>query len=211
MQRTIRLQLHPIDQAALALSQTIEQYTWSFNDVCKYGWENNLTNGVELHKATYYEHRAITKLPSQLVCAARVKATEALKSAKALKKKGMTVSCPLSKHCSIRYDARSYTVWFDRQEVTILAIGGRIKLSFDVAQYYCQYLSWKNTSADLIRDRKGRWWLHIVMETDTPKFEPTTQASAVSVSRTVVGSIWVSPLLPLTVMGINMALTIGNR
>jgi IS605 OrfB family transposase len=187
MQRTIRLQLHPIDQAALALSQTIEQYTWSFNDVCKYGWENNLTNGVELHKATYYEHRAITKLPSQLVCAARVKATEALKSAKALKKKGMTVSCPLSKHCSIRYDARSYTVWFDRQEVTILAIGGRIKLSFDVAQYYCQYLSWKNTSADLIRDRKGRWWLHIVMETDTPKFEPTTQASAVSVSRTVVG------------------------
>jgi len=88
MQRTIRLQLQPNDQATQSLSQTIEQYTWSFNDVCKQGWENNLFNGVELHKATYYEHRATTKLPSQLVCAARVKGTEALKSAKALKKKG---------------------------------------------------------------------------------------------------------------------------
>ena len=63
--------------------------------------------------------------------------------------------------------------------MTILAIGGRIKLSFEVAEYYRQYLSWKNTSADLIRDRKGRWWLHIVMETDTPKIEPTTQVVGV--------------------------------
>ena len=118
-------------------------------------------------------------MPSQLVCAARVKAALALKSAKVLKKKGNTVNCPLSKRCPIRYDARSYTVWFDRQELTILAINGRIKLSFEVAEYYRQYLSWKNTSADLMRDRKGRWWLHIVMETDTPKVEPTHQVVGV--------------------------------
>jgi IS605 OrfB family transposase len=179
MQRTIRLQLKPSDQEALALSQTIERYTWSFNAVCRYGWDSTLTNGVELHKATYYEHRLETGLPSQLVCAARVKAAEALKSAKALKKKGKTVSCPVSKRCPIRYDARSYTVWFDRQELTILTINGRIKLSFEVTEYYHQYLSWKNTSADLMRDRKGRWWLHIVMETDTPKFEPTNQVVGV--------------------------------
>ncbi len=179
MQRTIRLQLQPDNQASQALSQTIEQYTWSFNAVCEYGWENNLANGVELHKATYYEHRAITNLPSQLVCAARVKGTEALKSAKVLKKKGASVNCPVSKHCPIRYDARSYTIWFDRQEVTILAIGGRIKLSFEVTEHYRQYLIWKNTSADLICDRKGRWWLHIVMETDTPKADPTTQVVGV--------------------------------
>jgi len=179
MQRTIRLQLKPSDQETQALSQTIERYTWSFNAVCRYGWDSNLTNGVELHKATYYEHRLETGLPSQLVCAARVKAAEALKSAKAIKKKGKTVTCPVSKHCPIRYDARSYTVWFDRQELTILSLQGRIKLSFEVAEYYRQYLSWKNTSADLMRDRKGRWWLHIVMETDTPKTEPTNQVVGV--------------------------------
>lgn len=179
MQRTIRIQLKPNIETATALSQTIEQYTWSFNAVCKFGWEKGLTSGVELHKATYYNHRGLTGLPSQLVCAARVKATEALKSAKSLKKKGKTVSCPTSKRCPIRYDARSYTVWFDREEVSILSINGRIKLPFEVAQYYRQYLNWKNTSADLLRDRKGRWWLHVVMEVETPQTSATDEVVGV--------------------------------
>jgi predicted transposase len=156
MQRTIRIQLQPDLETTKVLSQTIEQYTWSFNAVCKHGWENDLANGVELHKATYYDHRAITGLPSQWVCAARVKATEALKSAKRLKKRGKTVSCPTSKRCPIRYDARSYTVWFDRSELSILSVNGRVKLSFEIAEYHRQYLNWKNTSADLLQDRKGR-------------------------------------------------------
>lgn len=179
MQRTIRIQLQPDIETAKVLSQTIEQYTWSFNDVCKHGWENGLANGVELHKATYYDHRATTELPSQLVCAARVKATEALKSAKSLKKKGKTVSCPASKRCPIRYDARSYTVWFERCELSILSIKGRVKLSFETAEYYRQYLNWKNTSADLLKDRKGRWWLHIVMETETPETNATDEVVGV--------------------------------
>lgn len=178
MQRTIRIQLQPDIETAKVLSQTIEQYTWSFNAVCKHGWENDLANGVQLHKATYYDHRAITGLPSQLVCAARVKATEALKSAKSLKKKGKTVSCPTSKRCPIRYDARSYTVWFDRSEVSILSVNGRVKLPFEIAQYYRQYLNWKNTSADLLQDRKGRWWLHVVMEVKSPKLRATDVSEA---------------------------------
>ena len=179
MQRTIRIQLKPDMETAKVLSQTIEQYTWSFNAVCRHGWGNDLANGVELHKATYYDHRAATGLPSQLVCAARVKATEALKSAKSLKKKGKTVSCPVSKRCPIRYDARSYTVWFDRRELSILSINRRVKLSFEIAEYYRQYLNWKNTSADLLKDRQGRWWLHIVMETATPETITTDEVVGV--------------------------------
>ncbi len=106
MQRTIRIQLQPDIETAKLLSQTLEQYTWSFNAVCQHGWEHDLTNGVALHKATYYAHRAVTGLPAQLICAARVKTTEALKSAKRLKKQGQTVSCPASERCPIRYDAR---------------------------------------------------------------------------------------------------------
>lgn len=179
MQRTIRIQLQPDIETAKVLSQTIEQYTWSFNAVCKHGWENDLANGVELHKATYYDHRAITGLPSQLVCAARVKATEALKSAKSLKKKGKTVSCPTSKRCPIRYDGRSYTVWFDRSEVSILSVNGRVKLPFEIAEYYRQYLNWKNTSAELLQDRKGRWWLHVVMEVKSPELRATDEVVGV--------------------------------
>ena len=179
MQRTIRIRLQPSEETTRILTQTIEQYTWSFNAVCRLGWDNNIASGVMLHKQTYYDHRTLTGLPSQLVCAARVKATEALKSVNKLLKQKKTVSCPESRRCPIRYDARSYTVWFDRSEVTILAIGGRIKFSFELAEYYHQYLGWKNTSADLIRDRKGRWWLHVVIEADNPKLTPTNETVGV--------------------------------
>lgn len=102
MQRTIRIQLITSEETIKKLTQTIEQYTWSFNATCQYGWDNDIANGGELHKATYYEHRSITSLPAQLVCAARVKATEALKSVKPLKKKEKPVKCPTSSRCPIR-------------------------------------------------------------------------------------------------------------
>ncbi len=122
-----------------------------------------------MSKATYYEHRSITKLPAQLVCAARVKATEALKSAFAIKKKGEVVTCPESKRCSIRYDARSYSLWKESFELTLLTIKGRVKIKFSLAKYYEQYWGWNRNSADLLQDKVGRWWLHVVMETENPK------------------------------------------
>lgn len=179
MQRTIRIRLQPDPQTAVVLAQTIEQFTQSFNAVCQLGWELGMTNGVGLHKETYYTQRALTGLPSQLVCAARVKATEALQSAKVLKRKRKTVICPVSKRCPIRYDARSYTLWFNRSELTILSLNGRVKLSFEIAEYYHQYLNWKHTSADLMQDRKGRWWLHVVMEKATPECQRTDETVGV--------------------------------
>jgi len=179
MQRTIRIQLQPDPDTALVVTQTIEQYTWSFNAVCQHGWEQGLSSGTELHKATYYDHRTLTGLPAQLVCAARVKATEALKSVRARERKKEVVSCPKSKFCAIRYDVRSYTIWFERHELTLLTLDGRIKLPFQLAEYYKQYLTWSKTSADLIRDRKGRWWLHVVMETAAPVVIPTEETVGV--------------------------------
>ena len=157
------------------MARTVEQFTWSFNATCQYGWDNNIKNGGELHKATYYEHRSITKLPAQLVCAARVKATEALKSAFAIKKKNLPVNCPTSEFCAIRYDARSYSLWKQSQELTLLTIEGRVKINFRLANYYLQYWGWDRTSADLVQDRLGRWWLHIVMETEIPKISVATE------------------------------------
>ncbi|MBE9166749.1 transposase [Pleurocapsales cyanobacterium LEGE 06147] len=128
-----------------------------------------------MHDATYKLHRGVTDLPSQLVCSARVKAAEAIKSSKALKKKGKLVSFPHSTSCPIRYDARSYTVWWNKNELSLTTIKGRLKFSFELANYYNQYLDWKTTSADLVKDRFGRWWLQIVKETESPKVEPTTE------------------------------------
>ncbi len=180
MQRTIRIRLNADKTTAEVLEKTISDYTWAFNDVCKYGWSNKVKSGGKLHDATYYLHRSCTQLPAQLVCSARVKATEALKSAFALSKKKLKgkkvkVSCPTSKKCSIRYDARSYTIKLNSNQLSFTTVNGRIKFNFEVAEYYQQYLKWKNTSADLLKDRKGRWWFHVVMETESPSIESTQE------------------------------------
>lgn len=163
VQRTIRIRLRPDADTAELLARTLAAYTRSFNDVCRFGWEAGIGNGVALHKATYFAQRETSGLPAQLTCAARVKATEALKSVKARIKKGKKASCPISAACPIRYDARSYTVSFGKREVSLLTLSGRVRLGFSLPAYYAEYASWETASADLIRDRLGRWWLHVVV------------------------------------------------
>jgi len=65
----------------------MQEYTACFNDVCHRADAEKLSNGVDLHKLTYAQHRVTTHLPSQLICAARVKATESIKSVLAQRKK----------------------------------------------------------------------------------------------------------------------------
>lgn len=40
-------------------------------------------------------------------------------------------------------------------------------------------MSWQWTSADLIRDRNGRWWLHVVIETSAPVVIPIEETVGV--------------------------------
>src|SRR5437899_5554370 len=130
MDRTIVVQLNPTPEQKVILDRTMAEHTECFNAVCREGFENGYSNGIELHKATYYPLRAqFPDLPAQLVCAARVKATETVKSAltwqaknianyptrveKARKKNKPVpvfkpVKCPHVSYCPIRYDVRSY-------------------------------------------------------------------------------------------------------
>ena len=109
MDRTIVVQLKPAPEQAQVLRQTIQEHTDCFNAVATLGFTTKCSNGIELHKQTYYDLRALyPKLPAQLVCASRVKATEAVKSALDRQKKGRKTGVPHSKVCPIRYDGRSY-------------------------------------------------------------------------------------------------------
>lgn len=76
------LQLHPNAEQTAILKRTLEEYTACFNEVARVGFTTHCRNGIALHKETYYPLRVLyPDLPSQLVCAARVKAMEAVKSA----------------------------------------------------------------------------------------------------------------------------------
>ena len=200
MDRTIKVQLTPTPEQAQSLKATLEQHTACFNAVAHEGFTTSCRNGVELHKRTYYPLRVqYPDLPAQLVCAARVKATEAVKSAltwkirhekaypkrveKALKKGKpppvfKPVRCPQSEMACIRYDQRSYWVKWKTLTCSLATVNGRVELPFVVPAHFSQYVGYKVWSADLCY-RKGRFTLHIVVSIPQPIVPPSHEVIGV--------------------------------
>jgi len=159
--RTIKLKLNI---GANDIIETVKEYTTAFNCVCNIGFNNKVFNSVELHNLTYSNIRSWSSLPSQLVVSARMKASEAIKSVLS-KKSRVKLSKPESKQTAIRYDARSYNVWFDKNEVSLSSVNGRVKASFTMPEYFKQYVSWTRNSADLFI-RNNTVFLNVVFSKD---------------------------------------------
>lgn len=200
MDRTIVVQLNPTPEQARSLKSTLEQHTACFNAVAHEGFTTACSDGVELHKRTYYPLRKhYPDLPAQLVCAARVKATEAVKSAltwkvkkekaypkkveKALKKGKPVpafkpVTAPHSALACIRYDQRSSWVKQVTLTCSLATVDGRVELPFTVPRHAMQYVGGKVCSADLCY-RKGRYFLHIVVSLSQPFIAPSHEGVGV--------------------------------
>lgn len=164
---TLKLRLRPTPEQAAALRATREAFTACFNRVCLYGWEHGERNGTALHQATYARLRAEhPDLPSQLVCAARVTAAEALKSVHTRRGQGRTATCPQSRGRAIRYDARSAWVRLVDEVASLTTVDGRLRLRFRLCTYYRRYAGWQPRSLDLCLDDRGRWFLHVVVRTE---------------------------------------------
>jgi IS605 OrfB family transposase len=188
------VQLNPTPEQAQILKETLEQHTACFNAVAHEGFTTGCSNGVELHKRTYYPLRAkFPDLPAQLVCASRVKATEAVKSALTWQKKieqtypkkvakarkqgkeppkFKSVRCPHSAMACMRYDQRSSWVKWVSMTCSLATVVGRIELPITVPAHLVQYVGHKTCSADLCY-RKGRYTLHIVVSIPEPSLPPT--------------------------------------
>jgi IS605 OrfB family transposase len=166
MDRTITLKLNITSDTQLELLHlTQAQFTASFNQLCTFGWEHQLHNHVKLQRACYYPLRQqFPQLPSQLVIAATHKSAEALKSAASLLKNGRKARQPHSQRCAVRYDARTYWVKWDTQQISLATTQGRLVFSFEIPTYAHKYLATKppTASADLIY-KKGQFWLHVVV------------------------------------------------
>ena len=181
MQRTVRLKLVPTAEQAAALRDTLAQSTACFNAVAAYGWEWQEKNGVKLHQATYYPLRAqYPQLPGQLVCAARVKATEAVRSALALHRQGRKVSCPTGVRAPVRYDARTYRLRADQGSVGLASTAGRQHIPYRANPYAASLLKQAVgfDSADLISRKQG-FWLHVVVTLPDVPFHSNGQAVGV--------------------------------
>lgn len=200
MDRTVVLNVQPTPEQASILHRTMVEHTACFNAVCIEGFTHQYSNGVALHKQTYYPLRAVyPDLPAQLVCAARVKATEAVRSALTWQKKHeksypkkvakaqkrgkpipvfKPVKCPHATFCSIRYDVRSYWVKWDKLTCSLATVAGRVELSFTVPHHSIKYIGGKTCSADLCY-RQGKWFLHVVVTIPEPAIQPSQEVIGV--------------------------------
>jgi len=184
MKRTIRIALKPSSTQVSALAETSRQFTAVFNAVCAYGWREQLSNGVKLHHATYYPLKAdYPALVSDLHVQARVKATEAVKSALALWKAGRKVTVPQADACPPRYNLHTYRVDWESRTLRLSLIGGRQTIRFSVPHYSAKYAGYPTDTADLV-ECDGRWWLHMVVTVPAPEITPTDQVVGVDLGLT---------------------------
>ena len=159
----------------IALAETSRQFTAVFNAVCAHGWRERLSNGVKLHHTTYDPLKTdYPDLVSDLHVQARVKATEAVKSALALLKAGRKVSQPHSDTCPPRYNLHTYRVDWESRTVRLSLVGGRQTIRFHIPDYSAMYAGKQTDTADLI-EHDGRWWLHVVVTVPAPQVQPTDQ------------------------------------
>jgi len=171
--------LQPTPEQATLLAETTRQFTAVFNAVCAHGYAAGEQNGVRLHHATYYPQKAIwPALVSDHHIQARVKATEAVKSALALAKKGRKVSAPRSRSCPPRYNVHTFKVDWARGVVRLSTTGGKQDVWFTVPAYAAPYVGGKVCTADLIH-RDGKWYLHIVVDLPAPEVAPTAEVVGV--------------------------------
>ena len=172
MQRTVRLMLHPTPEQGSALAETTRLFTGAFNDVCAVGWERGEKNGVTLHHETYRRLRArYPALLSDLHIQARVKATEAVRSALALRRKGRQVQMPTSASCPPRFNVHTFKVNWEGGIVNVATTRGRQHIAFHLPEYARRYVGLPVDTADLMF-RAGRWWLHVVVTVPAPDITP---------------------------------------
>lgn len=180
--QTARMRLMLDSEQGESLVGTDRQYAEAFNVAAAAAWKAERLNPTQIHKETYYPLRARLALPSQLVISARMKAVEAVKSARAIQKRGGSVSCPKTGSCGIRFDARTYRLDWATGEVRLTLIGGRIKafVQFDVHSE--KFRGLKTGSAEVIRTKKG-WFLHVSVSREVP--EAVSTGKVIGVDRGV--------------------------
>jgi putative transposase len=179
VQLTLKLRLSGSASAFVALRETANTYTESFNRVSQVAYYMPRQNKRELHKLTYDTERGACDLPSQLVCSARDKAYEAVKSTLERKKKGKQVSCPRSHNAGIRFDKNSATIKLKEGTATLATIQGRQAVRFHVPKYAKEREGFKVCSSELKEEKKGRLYLHVVLEHPVPETVETNQVEGV--------------------------------
>jgi len=113
-------------------------------------------------------------LVSDLHIQARVKATEAVKSALTLAKKGGKVSCPVSQFCPPRYNVNTFKMDWTACTARLSTVNGKMSIPFVLPDYFRSMIGGKVCTADLLNKDSG-WWLHVIVDLPAPKVRSNKQ------------------------------------
>jgi len=169
-----KFKLNTTQEQNTILLDTLNQYKQAINKPLKYGFKHKQVSGVELHKATYYPLRESTNLPSQLVCSARCKATEILKSIKTKTKGKFNTKQPkCHKYTSIRFDKNSCSI--SENMIKVSTTSGRIKLPF-ISYNLVKDINWnkiQNTCELKYHPTKKQWFLTVFVDKEPQETSDT--------------------------------------
>jgi len=101
-----------------------------------------------------------------------------VRSALALKKKGLRFSQPRATACPPRDNKHTHRLDWAAQTASLSTTDGRQVVPFSVPAYAARYAGGSADSADLIL-RGGAWWLHAVVTLPTPAAAPTGEVVGV--------------------------------
>lgn len=169
---TRKLKLTPTPEQKNILMETLLQHKLAVNTVLKTGYEQKTHSGSKLHNLTYYTLRETTNLPSQLVCSARNKACEALKSIKE-RDKWKCEQPQAHRFPVIRYDQNSCT--FTDISIKLSTTQGRQNIPFIMYEYAKQHWKSLKTTCELQYKKSTNEWYIIAMYDVTPL--PLTRGS----------------------------------
>ena len=155
------------------LLRTVMAHTTAYNFVCETAFNDKNASIKHVQNKTYKEIRKTSGLPAQLAISAINKGIESVRSVYALNEHP---TCPKSKLCSIRYDCRSYTLYKQTNEVSLLTLDGRKRYKFFVPDNYkVLFADWEHKSAELCI-KKNKVFLHIVFNKEIKDTRPKVAA-----------------------------------
>lgn len=201
LRRTAVVKLDVEDDAHHLLQRTIARFKQAAQLVADVGWQGTdekqvVTSKTDLHHRTYDSVREATdELNADLVCAARNRAADALKSCAEKQKAGEHPSKPQFTSDSVDYNLNAIT--YNDDHATLATVQGRVKGRYilpdeDVppTTYFSE--EWEQREATLHR-RDGAYYLHIavVQETDSEP-EDAENGTVLGVDLNVDGSIAVT-------------------
>lgn len=174
-----------------ALERTLDEWRRGCNIASKVGWQEGESTKTSLQSMAYEIIREETDLGSQHSILAVHQAADALKSAREAERGGRQVSRPTFRSPTIKYDARTMTLFEDESEVSLTTTSGRVRcrliLPEDDDGYQFKFLDdegWEVTESTL-KARDGGYFLHIGFRKSLSA--RSSEKSTAAENRTVLG------------------------